>query len=183
MAYLKRVWTDSPLEEVTFEDCNRWEEGIESNDKAIADIKDTEKEGSIAKQIEDMNDPTKEGSLAKKIADAEEQINVLNNDRGYLNSNYLSIEGIDLNNITDNGIYSYNAWKEYVNGVTTSSGYVVGNMIVCQDTNGGVTQIVLSNWSGNGIFIRHKTSEGTWSNWDTLVTSTMLQSAIDALNA
>ena len=61
MAYSKRVWTDSPLEMVTFEDCNRWEEGIESNDKAIADIKDTEKEGSIA----------------KKIADAEEQINVL----------------------------------------------------------------------------------------------------------
>lgn len=77
MAYSKRVWTDSPLEMVTYEDFNRIEEGIEANDLEISKQKDATKEGSLAKQIADIKDETQEGSLAQKIADAEEQINVL----------------------------------------------------------------------------------------------------------
>lgn len=76
MSYTKRVWENTG-EEVTYEDFNRIEQGIESNDLEISKQKDATKDGTLAKQIADMNDQTKEGSLAKKIADAEEQINVL----------------------------------------------------------------------------------------------------------
>ena len=77
MSYTKRVWENTG-EEVTYEDFNRIEQGIESNDLEISKQKDATKEGSLAKQIADIKDETQEGSLAQKIADAEEQINVLN---------------------------------------------------------------------------------------------------------
>lgn len=75
MSYTKRVWENTG-EEVTYEDFNRIEEGIEANDLEISKQKDATKEGSLAKQIADIKDETQEGSLAQKIADAEEQINV-----------------------------------------------------------------------------------------------------------
>ena len=74
MSYTKRVWENTG-EEVTYEDFNRIEQGIESNDLEISKQKDATKEGSLAKQIADIKDETQEGSLAQKIADAEEQIN------------------------------------------------------------------------------------------------------------
>lgn len=100
MAYQKRTFTDSPTENVTYKDCNRWEDGISANYDEIELQKNATVPGTLAKKIADINTDLGSDALtttAKTVHGAinehEEQINVLN-----------TIETIDISNLLLNGI-------------------------------------------------------------------------------
>lgn len=72
MAYIKRTWTNSPDEAVTYEDFNRIEEGIESLDTNKLDsekvVNDTNAVVADKKALNAAQaNPNVEGSLANKI--------------------------------------------------------------------------------------------------------------------
>ena len=88
MAYNKRNYSNS-TETVTFEDFNRIETGIEVNDIAISDIKDENKEGSLAKKIADNAE--KINANTEQIADNAEKIKTLNTNKIEQNSAGLTL--------------------------------------------------------------------------------------------
>ncbi|WP_410496499.1 hypothetical protein QTL86_03535 [Cellulosilyticum sp. ST5] len=74
MAYIKRTWTNSPDEAVTYEDFNRIEEGIENLDTNKLDLEKVVNENTaLVADKKALNaaqaNPNVEGSLANKIND------------------------------------------------------------------------------------------------------------------
>ena len=169
MSYNKKTYANTD-ETVTYEDMNRIEQGIYDNDV----------------EISNMKDPSKEGSIAKQIADNAEQINVLNGNYTNLSKKALTSKTTAKTNlfeITEPGIY-----------ITPNSGIAdlppgwnQGRhvLIVFGTGNYNYSSQIIMPYAGatsnKKMAFRVNLIDG--SIWMELVTTTALQSALDALNA
>lgn len=95
------------------------------------------------------------------------------NTRGYFTSRPLD-NGIDLDSVTSNGIYEYNAYGEYVNAPSiTEYGHLIGVMTVMSGV-GCTIQTIYPTYNGETILFRKKHYASGWSQWKQMVTEAVI---------
>lgn len=153
MAYPKKIWSETVKETVYPTDLNRIENGIEANDLEITKQKNPTIPGTLAKQIADN---------VTAIEENTNKINVLNNERGYLNSKLVS----NLDTTKDNGKYVF--WGNLF-GITDGVWYVD----VTKDSRGydSLTQTAKCVYP-KAIRIERDCLNGAWQPWQQIATTT-----------
>lgn len=151
MAYVKRDW-DNTSNEVLKDDFKRIENGIEANDLEIAKQKN----------------PTIPDTLAYDLINHthEDLTNLV--DRGYLNSKTIAAD-YDIDTLTENGFYSW----VYGEGNKKPDGIGAYYIKVQKITDNYVLQELTKSW-GKGKQWFRVNEDGTWSDWQQIVTTQTL---------